>query len=139
MGFMAAFGQHSGIMHKSVHPYEFPRFAFNEDYGDLNRLKLAINALPIPASDVTPESMVLEENPPLGGFTVAEGVEPLSRLSCFASQMGKVETIILGRRVEIRLPQPITGNRGRINCTMPYIDNGQDTGRWRWLGRQFLT
>ena len=138
MGFIAAFGQHSGIMHRSINPFEFPRFAFNEDYGDLKRLKLAINALPIPVSDMTPESMVLDVNPPLSGFTVAEGVEPLDRLSCFASQMGKVKTIILGRRVEIRLNEPITGNRGRINCTMPYIDNGQDTGRWRWLGRQFL-
>jgi len=138
MGFLAAFGQHSGIMHATSHPYEFPRFAFNEDYGDLKRLKLALNALPIPVSDMTPSSMVLETNPPLSGFTVAEGIEPLSRLSCFATLMGKVKTIVLGRRVEIRLNGPIIGNRGRINCTMPYVENGKDTGRWRWLGRQFL-
>jgi len=138
MGFRAAFGQHSGIMHASSHPFEFPRFAFNEDYGDLKRLKLALNALPIPASDMTPVSMVLDENPPLTGFTVEEGIEPLSRLSCYASRMGKVKTIVLGRRVEIRLDQPITGTRARINCTMPYLEDGRETGRWRWLGRQFL-
>lgn len=138
MGFLAAFGQNSGIMGSSDHPFEFPRFAFNENYGELSRLKLAINALPIPFSDYAPESMVLEENPPLAGFTVDEGIEPLQRINCFASRMGRVETIILSRRVEIRLPKAITGERGRINCTMPYFENGRDTGRWRWLGRQFL-
>ena len=138
MGFYAAFGQHSGIMHRTLNPYEFPRFAFNEAYGDLNRLKLAVNALPIPATDLSPESMVLSDNPPLYGFTVAEEIGPLNRIACFASGMGKVETIILGSRVEVRLPRPITGTRGRVNCTMPYFVDGKETGRWRWLGRQMI-
>ena len=138
MGFLAAFGQNSGVMNSTDNKYEFPRFAFNENYGDVSRLKLAINALPIPVSDYTPESMVLAENPPLAGFTVADGIEPLQRINCFSSGMGRVETIILSRRVEVRLPRAITGKRGRINCTIPYIKDGRDTGRWRWLGRQFL-
>ena len=44
-GFIAAFGQNSGIMHKDDLTFELPRFAFNETYGDLNRL-LAANGLP---------------------------------------------------------------------------------------------
>ena len=138
MGFAAAFGQHSGVMHRSVHPFEFPRFAFNENYGSIDRLKLAINALPIPVSEPVPESSVLLENPPLVGFTVEEGIEPLGRLSCFASEMGSVKTIILGHRVEVRLPERFNGIRGRLNCTMPHVEDGQATGRWRWLGRQFI-
>ena len=138
MGFMAAFGQNSGVVHDTVHAFEYPRFAFNENYGSVDRLKLAINSLPIPVTDITPESGVLTENPPLTGFTVLPGVEPLSRLSCFASGMGKVKTITLGRRIEVRLPQAFAGNRGRINCTMPDIVDGGETGRWRWLGRQFI-
>ena len=139
MGFYAAFGQHSGIMHQTLNPFEFPRFTFNEAYGDLKRLKLAVNALPIPAIDLSPESMVLAENPPLYGFTVTEDIGPLNRIACFASGMDKVETIILGSsRVEVRLPRAITGNRGRINCTMPYFINGKETGRWRWFGRQMI-
>lgn len=138
IGFIAAFGQHSGIMHASHHPFEFPRFAFNEAYGGLERFKLAINALPIPAIDVVPESMVLDENPPLYGFTVSEDIGPLERINCFASGMGRVETVLLGQRVEVRLPQAITGERGRINCTMPYFVDGVASSRWRWLGRQWL-
>ena len=139
MGFDAAFGQHSGVVHASLHPFEFPRFTFNENYGSVDRLRLVLNSLPIPVEDQTPESGVLLENPPLIGFTIPEGVEPLGRLSCFASGLGKVKTITLGRRIELRLPEPFGTKRGRINCTMPYFENGQDTGRWRWLGRQFVT
>lgn len=137
-GFIAAFGQHSGIMHQTQNHFEFPRFAFNEAYGDLNRFKLAVNALPIPAVDVSPESMVLDDNPPLYGFTVDEEIGPLNRVACFASGMGKVKTVVLGTRIEVRLPKAISGNRGRINCTMPYFVNGKESGRWRWFGRQWL-
>ena len=138
MGFDAAFGQHSGVMHSSQNPYEFPRFTFNENYGSIDRLRLVLNALPVPVEDMTPESGVLTENPPLIGFTVPEGVEPLGNLTCFASGIGAVKTITLGRRIELRLPEPFESPRARINCTMPYFDNGQDTGRWRWFGRQFV-
>ena len=138
MGFIAAFGQHSGIMHRTQNHFEFPRFTFNENYGDISRLKLAVNALPIPAVDISPEGMVLQNNPPLYGFTVVEDIGPLNRISCFASRMGKVEHIVLGRRVEVRFPSPLTGARARINCTIPYFVNGKETGRWRWLGRQLL-
>jgi peptidoglycan/xylan/chitin deacetylase (PgdA/CDA1 family) len=138
MGFDAAFGQHSGVMHETVHSYEFPRFAFNEFYGDLDRLRLATRALPIPATDIIPESMVLVDNPPLYGFTVTEEIGPLNQITCFESSMGTVETTVIGSRVEVRLPEPITGTRGRINCTMPYLENGNKSERWRWLGRQLI-
>ena len=138
MGFVAAFGQHSGVLNRSEHPYEYPRFTFNENYGSLDRLRLAVNALPVPVSDVIPETGVLLQNPPLIGFTVEEGIEPLGQLSCFATGMGAVKTITLGRRVEVRLPGPFTGPRGRLNCTMPAVVDGQATGRWRWLGRQYI-
>ena len=137
-GFKAAFGQHSGVVHPSEHPYEYPRFTFNESYGSLERFRLAVNAMPIPVSEVVPESGVLVENPPLIGFTVEEGIEPLGQLQCFATGMGAVKTIPLGRRIEIRLPDAFNGPRGRLNCTMPVVQNGRATGRWRWFGRQYV-
>ena len=133
-GFIAAFGQNSGIMHKDDLTFELPRFAFNETYGDLSRLKLAANGLPLIVSQITPADMVITQNPPFYGFTLSEEMEPKKQLRCFSSKYGKLEVSLLGRRAEIRLPGPLDGPRFRINCTMP-----ADDGRWRWFGRQFLT
>ncbi len=132
-GFLAAFGQNSGIMHGGDNFFELPRFALNENYGTLSRLELAVNGLPLKITDLTPEDMVLTQNPPLYGFTLHQDMTPSSQLRCFASGYGKVDVTMLGRRAEVRLPGPFETGRSRINCTMPAGDN-----RWRWFGRQFL-
>jgi peptidoglycan/xylan/chitin deacetylase (PgdA/CDA1 family) len=133
-GFRAAFGQNSGIMHSADDEFQLPRFAFNEAYGTIDRLKLAVDGLPLKVHDLTPEDMVLTTNPPLYGFTVSEEMSPVSQLRCFSNNHGKLDVTMLGMRAEIRAPGPLTEPRARINCTMPAVD-----GRWRWFGRQFLT
>ena len=133
-GFRAAFGQNSGIMHSADDQFQLPRFAFNEAYGTIDRLKLAVDGLPLKVRDLTPEDMVLTTNPPLYGFTVNEEMSPVSQLRCFSNNHGKLDVTMLGMRAEIRAPGPLTEPRARINCTMPAVD-----GRWRWFGRQFLT
>lgn len=133
-GFRAAFGQNSGIMHSADDQFQLPRFAFNEAYGTIDRLKLAVDGLPLKVHDLTPEDMVLTTNPPLYGFTVSEEMSPVSQLRCFSNNHGKLDVTMLGMRAEIRVPGPLTEPRARINCTMPAVD-----GRWRWFGRQFLT
>ena len=138
LGFEAAFGQASGVAHTSTHAYEYPRFAFNAHYGTVKRLKTAVEARALPVSDITNPSMLVASNPPILGFTVGDDVEALEQLTCFATNMGKLEVAIKGRRVEIRLPQAITATRSRINCTVPLIEHGKNSGRFRWYGRQFL-
>ena len=132
-GFIAAFGQNSGIMNGYDGYYELPRFAMNEQYGTIDRLKLAINGLPLKVNHVTPADVVLDENPPIYGFTMAQDMDAPKQLRCFNSIFGKLDVTTLGQRAEIRLPGPLTGKRARINCTMP-----GPNGRWRWYGRQFL-
>lgn len=133
-GFAAAFGQHSGALARGGDRFGLPRFALNETYGDMKRFRLAVNALPLPVADVTPENRTLgpDTNPPLYGFTVRDPVEKVENLSCFATGRGRVEVESIGRRVEVRLDEPFPAGRSRINCTMPGPD-----GRWRWFGSQF--
>ena len=135
-GFLAAFRQHSGVAHQSLGMFELPRFAMNENYGNMKRFKLAVNALPMPISDLTPKNPVIDKNPPNYGFTLSTKIKPRNRISCFAFAINniKLETKRLGKdRIEIRLDKPFPKGRGRINCTMAAPDN-----RWRWLGRQFI-
>ena len=133
-GFIAAFGQHSGVAHKSLGLYELPRFAMNEKYGNMDRFLLAVNALPMPISDLSPIDPVISTNPPSYGFTLSNKIEPKNAIRCFANNGLKAETKRLGQnRIEIRLNGPFLKGRGRINCTM-----AGDKNRWRWLGRQFI-
>ena len=133
-GFVAAFGQHSGVAHKSLGMYELPRFAMNEKYGDMDRFLLAVNALPMPISELSPKNPVIFKNPPNYGFTLSKKIKPKNAVRCFANNGLKANTKRLGKyRIEIRLNGPFSKGRGRINCTMAGYDN-----RWRWLGRQFI-
>ena len=134
-GFEAAFGQHSGVAHISSGIYELPRFAMNENYGDLKRLNLAINALPIIIKDISPENNFLKKNPPDFGFTLSSEIKPMRAIRCFASSGIVTNTKRIGKfRIEVRLEKKFPNARGRINCTMAANDN-----RWRWFGKQFVT
>jgi peptidoglycan/xylan/chitin deacetylase (PgdA/CDA1 family) len=136
-GFAVGFGQHSGVLHRGSDFLNLPRFAFNEVYGDVSRLRMAARALPLHARDVTPADTLLTKsnNPPLFGFTV-DKIPPkrLSRLACYVSGQGKTRIERLGaRRVEIRMTRAFRPGRTRINCTLP-----EKGGRWRWFGKQFF-
>jgi len=134
-GFEAAFGQHSGVAHISTGIFELPRFAMNENYGDLKRLKLAINALPIIVKYVSPENNFIKKNPPDFGFTLSSKIKPMKAIRCFASNGIVTNTKRIGKfRIEVRLEEKFPKPRGRINCTMAANDN-----RWRWFGKQFVT
>ena len=134
-GFVAAFGQHSGVSYAGADMFSLPRFAMNENYGDIARFRLAANALPLRVAEVTPNDVFLKDhNPPAFGFTVAEDLPNLGALNCFASNQPEAARLErLGpNRVEVRLDAPFEPGRGRINCTMPGPDR-----RWRWFGTQF--
>ncbi len=134
-GFVAAFGQHSGAIGATEDLFYLPRFALNETYGDVDRLRLVANALPLPVSDMTPaDPLITGANPPAVGFSVAPGVDGLGRLACYTSHEGKLAVERLGdMRIEVRMAKPLPKGRTRLNCTLPA---GQ--GRWHWLGRQFF-
>lgn len=132
-GFIASFGQHSGVLHAKADMDYLPRFAINESYGSMERFRLLANALPLYVTDINPSDPVPQSNPPPFGFTVGEGVPRLDRLGCYSSQHGRLAVERLGeRRIEVRLPTALRPGRARINCTLPAAD-----GRWRWFGYQY--
>ncbi|MEQ1889044.1 MAG: polysaccharide deacetylase family protein [Alphaproteobacteria bacterium] len=137
LGFKAAFGQQSGVVHSGSDRFSLPRFAMNVHYASRERFALAANALPLPARDITPEDSVLgpENNPPVFGFTVPDSLAGLDRLNCYASnQNAAVPVQRLGEnRIEVRMATAFAPGRGRINCTLP-----DRSGRWRWLGQAFV-
>jgi peptidoglycan/xylan/chitin deacetylase (PgdA/CDA1 family) len=133
-GYTASFSQYSGVLHGKSDFFYLPRFAMNEHYGSLRRFRLAANALPLHATDITPRDSTLGSNPPAFGFTVGKGIRGLQALACYSSAHGKLAVQRLGqRRIEVRTPRALKPGRSRINCTLP-----AGGGRWRWLGYQFF-
>jgi peptidoglycan/xylan/chitin deacetylase (PgdA/CDA1 family) len=144
-GFVAGFGQHSGVAAKTPDMFYLPRFALNENYGDIKRFKLAAGALALNTSDLNPVDPLIgagDYNPPAFGFTIngdAALTKSLNRLSCFASHEGKLDVTRLGgengqTRIEIRMQKNLPKGRTRLNCTLPAKE-----GRWYWFGRQFYS
>lgn len=132
-GFTAAFGQNSGIAHGFDGFFELPRFALNERYGTMDRLTLAIDGLPLKVNQILPADVVIDNNPPALGFTLAKDIANSRQLRCFNSTYGKLSVDRIGPRAEIRFPDALPQGRARVNCTMPGPD-----GRWRWFGKQLL-
>jgi len=133
-GFAAAFGQQSGVAHAGADLYALPRFPFSESYGEIERFRLAVNALPIPVSELTPQDPVLSANPPMLGFTVDASIRDPERIACYASGHGRTKVEFLEpSRIEVRMSEPFPPGRVRINCTM-----SAGEGRWRWFGTQYL-
>ena len=138
-GIETAFGSHSGVVSLTHDPMGLPRFPITAEFGDEDRFRLSINALPLPIYDPEPADTMLARNPPGEmAFSVEENIGDLRALRCFASDQGQVPTTITPqRRVTIRIGYAFAPGRARVNCTMPGPDDDDGTPRWRWYGRQF--
>lgn len=135
-GFIAGFGQHSGAVGATDDIYRLARFAMNETYGDLARLRTSAGALPLPVSDFTPADTVVTAaaNPPAIGFTLPDDLAQGDRIACYSNHEGNLKVERLGPRIEVRMTTPLPQGRTRLNCTVPMTDANGEV-RWRWMGR----
>lgn len=138
MGYDAAFGQQSGVAHAKHDMFWLPRFPMNEHFGSVDRMLMAVNALPLPVSDITPEDVLVRVgqpgNPPALRFTVMPGLERMKDLLCYTSEGTRTTLTALGdNRYEARPVAPFSPPRDRISCTLPTAEKG----RFRWFGIQY--
>jgi peptidoglycan/xylan/chitin deacetylase (PgdA/CDA1 family) len=131
-GFVAAFGQQSGVAHSRHDLMTLPRFSLSDTYGGMERFRTAVQALPLIVSDFEPADMIIDETPPVISFTVDPMMGDLSTLACFIGGVGRVPTLInADRHVDLQLTKDMPTGRIRMNCTQPTA-----SGRWRWYGAQ---
>ena len=139
LGFVYAFGQHSGVIDESKDFYELPRFPINEKYGEIKRFKTLVKTLPFKYKNIYPEEKYLlkSNNPPSVKIEFFENIKNLKQINCFSNE-GNVWrssklNFISENVLNIVISEKFIGERGRINCSLR-----EDGGFWRWLGIQFV-
>lgn len=136
-GFVAAFGQQSGVTNRWSDRFGLPRFPVNANT-DFDAFSLRLAAMPLPASDIQPVDLLIgaDSNPPAVSFRLVQPSDdggPLrpDALTCYFN--GSPTPLTLANdRVTPTLTSTLQPGRSRLNCTMPAAN-----GRWRWFGMQF--
>lgn len=130
-GFVAAFGQHSGVAWAKDNPYYWARFPFNEKYGDLERFRRAVDALALPVRDLDPADPTAKGGETLFRFRL-EGEGPVKGLTCYDAAGNAHALAIEGRTVTAKASAGLPKGRSRFTCTQP-----AGGGRWRHFGYQY--
>ena len=135
LGYVMAFGQHSGVIHQRSDIFELPRFPINESYGTLDRFSFLLNTSPLPYKFFKPDEKLLKTNNPPN--IEIEFEQNVRNINCFTNEGGswkKSEITYLDNNwIRVLLKEKYQPRRGKINCTLKMKD-----GSWGWLGKQFI-
>ena len=126
------FGQQSGAIGQTSHGTRLPRFPMANAYGQLSSLKdkLLSKAFPVDASRL-PDGVV-SNNPPSLTLKLQTPLSA-SRLTCFASGLGRIDFSVSNDTVTVQAPKALNARRFRYNCTHP-----AGNGSYYWLSQQWL-
>jgi peptidoglycan/xylan/chitin deacetylase (PgdA/CDA1 family) len=134
---MLAYGQQSGPIGKSSHPQALSRFPAAGIYADVNSLKtkLLSLALPIDKSQLHDPIINSEDNPPVLAIELIDSDYNPKNVQCFASQQGAIDTEVemvnSQRMLTTQASSPLSGARGRYNCTVA----SPQKGRFYWYSQ----
>ena len=135
LGYVMAFGQHSGVIHQRSDIFELPRFHINESFGTLDRFSFLLNTSPLPYKFFKPDEKLLKTNNPPN--IEIEFEQNVRNINCFTNEGGswkKSEITYLDNNwIRVLLKEKYQPRRGKINCTLKMKD-----GSWGWLGKQFI-
>ncbi len=139
LGFLYAFGQHSGVIDETKDLWELPRFPINEKYGEISRFKTLMKTLPFKYKSISPEDRYLlqAKNPPKIIVKFHSDIKNLKQINCFSNEGNKWRnskiSFIENNTLKIEITEKFVGERGRVNCSLKESD-----GFWRWLGVQYV-
>ena len=134
---MLAFGQQSGPIGSLSHPQALSRFPAAGIYADVASLKTKLLSLapPIEKSQLQNPIVKTESNPPELKIVLLDSDYNPANIQCFASQQGAIDTKIQmineERILTTQASMPMSGARGRYNCTVM----SSQKGRFYWYSQ----
>ena len=93
LGYVMAFGQHSGVIHQRSDIFELPRFPINESYGTLDRFSFLLNTSPLPYKFFKPDEKLLKTNNPPN--IEIEFEQNVRNINCFTNEGGSWKKVKL--------------------------------------------
>lgn len=137
-GFVAAFGQQSGVLSADQDVYSLPRFPVGGDYGSLAEFRSKLAMKPLPVRVVSPQTtLVTLQNPPVLTFTLSlEGLAADS-LRCFVPGPAECSIKKVSNGADLyqaTASQPLAGRRSKYTVTAAQAD-----GRaWFWYSQLWV-
>ena len=134
--FKVAFGQHSGAINETSNLYYLSRFALNERYGEIDRVKFAASIKGLGVYDfipTNPQIFLKILHILVFRYWINYLQKILNVLFLIAMDKLKSELFKFNERIEIRLLRKLNKGRSRLNCTAKDKNNN-----WRWFGHQFF-
>jgi peptidoglycan/xylan/chitin deacetylase (PgdA/CDA1 family) len=129
------FAQHSGAIASHSDFSALPRFPAAGIYSNLSSLKVKLNSLAMPVSNVSPQDPSIEHGALVNmAFSVSvEDIKP-AQLACF--YLGAALPVTRSsNRFTVDIPFSTPPGRSRVNCTAPSLRQG---GRFYWYSQPWF-
>ncbi len=122
-----AFSQHSAPIHIDQNKYRLPRYALNDEFGNLKRFKMIIQTKPLEIFESSFDDSIVNTDKLDFSFLTKF---PSELVNCFVNNSAAMIKKDEGEKVTLYLSKLKSGVRYRINCT--YIDQ---KGEILWYGK----
>ena len=138
VGFTAAFGQNSGVIHTSTDPYRMPRFPMSDAFASLSSFKLKSKMKPFVLLDESPTNLFLqrEESQPLLRLRFDQSNLNLDQIQCFV-QGGECDLNFTVDNnlatLTVQSKAPLHARRTLYTITVP-----DKSGKWHWFSHLWI-
>ena len=122
-----AFSQYSAPIHIGQNKYRLPRYALNDEFGNLKRFKMIIQTKPLEIFENSFDDSIVNTDKLDFSFLTKF---PSELVNCFVNNSAAMIKKDEGEKVTLYLSKLQSGVRYRINCT--YIDQ---KGEILWYGK----
>lgn len=130
--------QQSGAVGITTPATAIPRFPMATGYDSTRRLATALNARPLPVSDVEAGATLIvqgDEPPRTLQFQLpADGPYRRDALACYSSGGDALAVSAEGTTLTVTLPA-LRAGRNKVNCTVP---SAEKSGEFFWYSRQWI-
>lgn len=137
LGFVAAFGQQSGVVYHARQRYRAPRFPMGGPFATLSGFVDKVRMRPLPVIDQRPLSPLWQNNPPLLELRLEGPAVAANRFQCFVQGNNQCRVTAAGEGREgwyrITAEEPLTGRRNKYTLTLKTAK-----GDWLWFSQLWI-